>query len=169
MAFRLVNGHARLDLSGHHDECLLDVLAVLGGGLEESDVVVFGQLFSLVGGHLAGIFHIALVANEDARYIVLGVLLDFAHPGLNVAEGLSVGDVVGDDDAVGALVVAASDGLEPLLAGGVPLTVRVMYDLELDGLAVNFNSPDFLGSFISYEVDSDGGHKVVSENIILFR
>ena len=129
---------------------------------------MLGQLPSLVGGDLSGVLHVGLVAHENSRDVVRGVLLDLVHPVLDGGEALTVGDVVGHDNTVGALVVAASDGLEPLLAGGVPLTVKAMYDLELDGLAVNFNSPDFLGSFISYEVDSDGGHKVVSENIILF-
>ena len=53
---------------------------------------------------------------------------------------------------MGALVVAAGDGLEALLTSGVP-------NLQLDGLAVDLDGTDL-------EVDSDGGHKVVSEDVI---
>ena len=80
------------------------------------------------------------------------MLLNFVHPVLNGAETLTVGDVVGDDDTVGTLVVAARDGLEALLPGGVP-------DLQLYGLAVHFDSPDL-------EVDSNGGHEVVCEHVV---
>lgn len=98
---------------------------------------MLGELLAFVCGNLASLSHIALVANEDARDIVGSVLLDLAHPVLDGAEALSVGDVVGDDDTVGALVIAAGDGLEALLAGGVP-------NLELDGLSVDINGSDFL-------------------------
>ena len=98
---------------------------------------MLSELFAFVCGYLASLSHIALVANEDARDIVGSVFLDLAHPVLDGAEALSVGDVVSDDDAVGTLVVAAGDGLEALLAGGVP-------NLELDGLSVDINGSDFL-------------------------
>lgn len=66
----LRNSDSRLDLSCHHNESLLDVLAVLGGCLQETDVVVLGELLALVSGDLAGISHITLVANENARDVV---------------------------------------------------------------------------------------------------
>jgi len=59
----LRDGNARFNLSGHHDEGFFDVLAILGGGLEEADVVVLGEFLALVGGDLAGIGHVALVAD----------------------------------------------------------------------------------------------------------
>ena len=65
------------------------------------------------------------------------MLLDLVHPVLDGAEALAVGDVVSDNDTVSALVVAASDGLESLLAGSVP-------NLKLDGLSVNLNCSNFL-------------------------
>lgn len=39
---------------------------------------------------------------------------------LHVVEGLLVGDIIHDDDAVGPAVVAAGDRAEALLARGVP-------------------------------------------------
>ena len=122
------------------------------------------EFLALVGGDLAGVGHIALVANEDARDVVRGVLLDLAHPVLDGAEALSVGDVVGHDDAVSALVVAAGDGLEAFLASGVP-------NLELNGLSVDIDGPDFLQTRLAregstYEVDADCGHEVVCEHVV---
>ena len=49
------------------------------------------------------------------------MLLDLVHPVLNGGEALAVGDVVGNDDTVSALVVTAGDGLESFLACSVPL------------------------------------------------
>ncbi len=113
---------------------------------------MLGELLALVGGDLTRVSHVALVANEDARDVVARVLLDLVHPVLDGGEALAVGDVIGHDDAVCALVIAAGDRLEALLAGGVP-------NLQLDGLAVNLDGADL-------EVDSDGGHEVVSEDIV---
>ena len=68
--FRLRDSHTGLNFTSHHDESLLDVLAVLGGCLEETDVVMLGEFLALVSGDLAGVSHIALVANENARDVV---------------------------------------------------------------------------------------------------
>jgi hypothetical protein len=100
---------------------------------------VLSEFLALIGGDLARLSHIALVADEDAGNVVGGVFLDLVHPVLDGAEALAVCDVVGDDDAVGALVVAAGDSLEALLAGGVP-------NLELDGLSIDLDGSDFLPS-----------------------
>jgi hypothetical protein len=148
----LGDGDSLLDLSCHHDEGFFDVLAILGGGFEEAHVVVLSKLLALVGGNLARVCHVALVANEDAGDVIGGVLLDLIHPVLNGTEALTVGDVVGHDDAVGSLVVAACYRLESLLSSGIP-------DLELDGLSVDLDGANL-------KVDSDGRHEVVCEDII---
>ncbi len=51
------------------------------------------------------------------------------------------------------LVITTSDGLEPFLTGSIP-------NLELNGLAIYVNCSDF-------EVDTDGWHEIIIENIIL--
>ena len=152
------------NFASHHNESLLNILAVFGGSLKEADVVMLSEFLALVGGDLAGVGHIALVSNEDARDVVRGVLLNLAHPVLDGAEALSVGDVVSHDDAVSALVVAARDGLKALLAGSVP-------NLELNGLSVDIDGSDFLQTRLAreggtYEVDSDCGHEVVCEHVV---
>ena len=163
----LSDGDSFLDLSRHHDEGLLDVLAILGRSLEEAHVVVLGKLLALIGGDLARVGHVALVAAEDAGDVVGSVLLDLVHPVLNGAEALAVSDVVGHNDTVSALVVAARDRLEALLAGCVP-------NLKLNGLAVNLNGSNFLQRsnfrylyLNTYEVDTNSRHKIVSENVVL--
>jgi hypothetical protein len=126
-----------LNFASHHNECLLDVLAVLGGCLKETNVVVLSKFLTLIGGYLSGIGHIALIADEDAGDVVGGVLLDLVHPVLDGTEALAVGDVVSHDDTVSTLIIAGSDGLETLLASSVP-------DLELNGLSVDLNGSNFL-------------------------
>jgi hypothetical protein len=120
LSFGLSDGNTGLNFTGHHNEGFLNILAVFSGSLKETHIIVFSELLSLVGGYLAGVCHIALVANENARDIVRSMLLDLAHPVLDGAEALSVCDIVGHNNTVSALVIAACDGLEALLAGGVP-------------------------------------------------
>ena len=111
------------------------------------------ELLALLGAHLTLALQIALVADEDARDVVSGVLLNLGHPVLNSAEGLAISDVVGHDDAVGALVVAGSNSFEAFLASSVP-------NLELDGLAVDFVIADL-------EVHADSGHEAFCEGVFL--
>ena len=51
------------------------------------------------------------------------------------------------------LIITTSDGLEPLLTSSIP-------NLELNGLAIYVNSSDF-------EVDTNGWHEIIVENVIL--
>ena len=64
------DSNSRLNLASHHDECLLDVLAVFGRSLKESDVVVLSKFLTLIGGYLSGIGHIALIADQNAGDVV---------------------------------------------------------------------------------------------------
>lgn len=113
---------------------------------------MFREFLALVGGDLPCVGHVALVADEDAGDVVGGVFLDLVHPVLDGGEALAVRDVVGHDDPVRALVVAARDRLEPLLPRRVP-------DLQLYRLPVHFDGADL-------EVDADGGHEVVCEDVV---
>ena len=53
------------------------------------------------------------------------MLFHLVHPVFNGAETLSVSDVVGHDDTVSSLVVAAGNGLESLLASSIPLNLII--------------------------------------------
>ena len=153
-ALRLGLSDVILDLTRHGSEGSLDVLALLGGRLEEAHTIVIGHLEALVEGDHTLILQIGLIADQDASDVVLSVLLDLAHPGVNGAEGVAVSDVIGHNDAVGALVIAGRDGLEALLTSGIP-------DLKLADFLVNVNSTDL-------EVDTDGGHEILLELVILW-
>jgi hypothetical protein len=103
------------------------------------------------------------------------------QPLLDVVEGVHVGDIVDDADAVGAAVVGGSDGSEALLAGGIPLYLVLAllspatlmsdagepYNLQLHGLAIQLDRSDFLSCVsrrsavpeksATYEVNANGG------------
>ena len=55
-----------------------------------------------------------------------GVPFDFMHPLADVVEAVPIGDIVHDDDPMRPSVVRAGESSEALLAGGVPLEVRLV-------------------------------------------
>ena len=100
-----------------------------------------GVLLALRVRHLAElgvrVAEVHFVADEQLAHVVARVFVDLRQPALHVLEGVHVGDVVHDDDAVRAAVVGARDRAEALLPGGVP-------DLQLDRLLVEFDRADLL-------------------------
>jgi hypothetical protein len=70
---------------------------------------------------LSFLFKITFVSDQNSWNVIGGVLLDFAHPIFNSSEGLSVSDVVGNDDTVSSFIVTRSNGLESVLSCCVPL------------------------------------------------
>ena len=58
--------------------------------------------------------------------------MSLRDPVVDGVERVTGGDVVGDDDALGSLVVALSDGSEALLAGCIP-------DLKLADFLITLN------------------------------
>ena len=142
-----------LDLTSHRREGRLDILALLSRSLEEADSVVVGHLLALLKRDGPSVLQIGLVSDQDPRDVVLRVLLNLTHPGVHGVERVAVCDVVDNDDAVGALVVARRDGLESLLASGVP-------NLQLADLLVDVDGADF-------EIDANCGHEVLLELVIL--
>ncbi len=80
---------------------------------------------------------IALVSDEQLVDALGGVAVDFLKPLLDVVEGVHIGDVIDDDDAVCTAVVRGGDGTEALLSGRVP-------NLELDSLSFELDGANFL-------------------------
>ncbi len=95
---------------------------------------------------------ITLVANDHLLDVGRGVVLNVAHPVLDVLETALGRDVVDEEDAHGAAVVGGGDGPKALLAGRVP-------NLELDALAVEVDDADL-------EVDPDRGDERVVEGVL---
>lgn len=132
-------------------EELLDVVARLGAGLAEGQLVLIG----CVGERVPSACPYSKVTTRfESRSILLptmtqltfwlmdlsqgGVLAHFIIPMGHVVEALSISDVVDDDDAVGVAVVAVGDGPESLLSRCVPLSrgMRTSTSLAFSPLTV---------------------------------
>lgn len=97
--------------------------------------------------------HVAFVSHEQCVDTFVGVSVDFSEPSIDVGEGLCVGNVVDDDDSVGASIIAGCDGSEALLAGCVP-------NLKLHRLAVQVHCSNF-------KVHPDGANEAVRIGVVL--
>jgi hypothetical protein len=67
--------------------------------------------------------HIALVTDQQLVHTLGGVAIDLLEPLLDVVEGVHIGDIVDDADAVGTAIVGGCDGAESLLASSIPLSL----------------------------------------------
>ena len=85
---------------------------------EVVDTVAY--LCDLVVNHLL-VRHIALVAHEQLVHAFGGVTINLLQPLLDVVEGVHVGHVVDDADAMRATVVGGCDGTEAFLPCCIPL------------------------------------------------
>lgn len=77
--------------------------------------------------HLSAVFEVALVADHDHLDVLVGMAVHLVQPPRDVVERRSAGDVVHQQDNNCAAfvrgvpaVVRPDDGLEGLLAGGIP-------------------------------------------------
>ena len=149
----LWGGNFAFDLSGHQSERFFYIDGFLCGSLKESDIKMISKFFGFLIWNLSLILQIFLVSNENSRNVFLCMLINFAHPLRNFWERFSVCDIIGDNNAVSALVITAGDGLESLLSSSIP-------NLKFYCFAINVNSSNF-------EINTDCWHKVVIENIVL--
>lgn len=126
-------GRRALDLLSHSEESLLDVRRILGTGLQHRDPDLFGELLSDSVFHHLLVGQITLVAHEEFVNSLAGIAINLLQPLLDVGEGVGVGYVVDDNDAVRAAVVGGGDGAESLLPGGVPLLLKRERGEEREG------------------------------------
>jgi hypothetical protein len=99
------------------------------------------------------------------------ISLNFLQPLLDVVEGLRIGHIVHDNDAMRATVIGRSDRSEAFLASSIP-------DLEFHSVTVDFKSSDFLQSqkrnklkteaeaARTYEVYTNRGDERFSKSIV---
>ena len=67
------------------------------------------------------VFHIALVTDQELIDPFGCVAVDFLQPLLDVVEGIHVGHIVYDTDAMCATVVGRGDSSKAFLASSIPL------------------------------------------------
>lgn len=161
-----------LDLLGHGLERVLDIGGLLGRSLDERNSHAVSKLLGDGSIHHLLIGHIALVSDEQLVDTLSGVAVNFLEPLLDVVERLLLSSIVDNNDSVCATVVRRGNGAESLLASCIPLclvssvtyarrlyVVSFTYDLELDGLAVKFNSSNL-------EIDADRRNVGLSVGIL---
>jgi len=120
----LLFGHL-IDSARRFKERLFDILGGLGRRLEESEVVLLGEILALLAAHLSLRFEVALVADQHHRDVLVRILPAVVQPRRQVFESLTPSDVVDEQTARSAAVIRASDRTKLFLASRVP-------DLELD-------------------------------------
>ena len=94
-------------------EGLLDVVASLGGGFFEAEVVLYTEvhyfLFGDGPGFLSRLDQVQLIGDDDFRHLVLDFLFDVSQPHAQVFKALLVSDVEHDDGSVALAVVGPGD------------------------------------------------------------
>jgi len=141
-----------LDGTGNANKGLVDINVILGGALPEVNAELLCKLLSFLRGDDLFVKHVALVSNENLVDVHIGVLLNLGDPISDRFKGPSVGDIVDEENALGAAKVGRCDGPETLLPGCVP-------DLQLDASPVNINILNL--EVNSNRCDERGGERVV--------
>ena len=78
-------------------------------------------MLSLLSWKLSSFFKIAFISNDIFFGSFVDIFLYFLKPIFDVFEGLSICDIIDNNDSVGSSVIAAGDGFETILYGCVPL------------------------------------------------
>ena len=131
----------------------VNVLVELGTGLVVLHLVLVCQALGFFVRNSALILQIDFIAHHHFHDIWISMLVNRLQPRFHIVEARLVGDVVGDDNSVRLLIERVSNGLESLLACGVP-------DLDSDVLA----SGSLEGG--GHVVEADGGHVGLGELLL---
>ena len=112
-------------------------LECFGTGLDVHDAYLLGHSGGLALLNLTLVVEVVLVAHQQQVYLGdIGLLVDLLDPDVDQLEGLMVGDVEDEQDAVHVAVVVGRDGVVSSGACRVP-------DLHANGVAV-FQLQDLL-------------------------
>jgi len=116
-------------------EGLLYISVLLGTRLEVWYFVLIAPFLGLGFGNFTCLNHIALVSQDyerklRRRLVVPGILEELPLPGIQGSERLGVGNIKDQDTAIRSSVECDTEGLETLLASGIP-------DLEGGELLLN--------------------------------
>ena len=108
---------------------------------------MLGKLLSLLFADLAFVFQVTLISHKHFTYVVVRKFIYFMHPLADVFKGLSICDIIDNNNSVCAPIVTGGERPKPLLSGGIP-------NLELNILAVHFYG-------LYFEIHSDCVEKVL--------
>ena len=129
--------HSGFDLRGHGKKCLFHIGAGLGRRFEELNAKRVSEFLALFGADNALRRQIRLIADQQFVDILRSVSVNFMQPLFDIVEGLSVGDVIYDDNAVSAAIVGGRDRSKALLPGSIP-------NLKFNRLSIKLDSANFL-------------------------
>jgi hypothetical protein len=108
------------NLGGHSHEGLLNVGISLGRGFKERDAKLISESLGSLVVNATAVSLITLVANEKLSNVRTGIAVNLREPDLDVVEGLSLGNVVNDDNTMSTAVVGGSNRAETILTSSVP-------------------------------------------------
>ena len=93
-----------------HLEEGLDVLASLGGGLEEErDVATFLKISGLLNTNFTLLLSVFLISDKDNNYTGLRLINDLIVPSLKVFECFPFGDVICQEDTIRTFIEYPGD------------------------------------------------------------
>jgi hypothetical protein len=136
--------HSGFDLRGHGKKCLFHIGASLGRRFEELNAKRISEFLALFGADNALRRQIGLISNQQFVDILRSISVNFMQPLFDIVEGLSVGDVIYDDDAVSAAIIGGRNRSKALLSGSIP-------NLKLNGLSIKLDCANF-------EIDTNSGN-----------
>lgn len=88
--------------------------------LNKHDLKLLCLLFALLGGDLAFVVQIGLVAHKHDYHVVAALAADVVDPLGGVHEGGAIGDVVNDDGDARVPDVGGDQGAETFLSSSIP-------------------------------------------------
>jgi hypothetical protein len=140
----------RLYPLGQPQEGSLHVAATLGAHLLVDHPVLLCEPAPFFRGYLSLCFEVTLGGNQHLHDPLSSHSLDLLRPRVEILERVCVGDIVGEDDGLGALKIGLGDVAKSFLPGSIP-------DLQLDGEVVYLH-------VLELEVDADGGDVALLED-----
>lgn len=123
---------------------MLDVGGSLGRRFEELNAQRVGKFLALFRRDHTLARQIGLITHQKLVDVLGSVSINLVQPLLYIVEGFLIGDIVDNDNSVGAAIVRRCNGAESFLSGCIP-------DLELDRLSVQLDRSNF-------EVNANGGN-----------
>lgn len=129
-------GNSLFDFLSKSEEGLINFAGALGGSLQKFNSQGISVLFSLIVGDGSLAFQIGFVSDQQLHDIVIGELIDFSEPVLDILEALFIGDIIDQNNSMSSLIIAGSDSLKSFLSSSIP-------DLKFNSFSLQIESSNF--------------------------